>query len=184
MKITSKQIEKVFRKLEVRLKYSSHHIYGFFEVNGIRLFVLHVSRSGDRELPNTIIQKIRGNLHLSVPEFEQLISGRMSREEYIDLLDQKGLLEYLKTKKVPDVMPTCFISYSALDEVFANKIYYDLKEVGIDCWFASHNLSIGDDIKNAITKEIEDREIVILILSQNSIDSEWVEFRSQTYNTN
>jgi hypothetical protein len=70
---------------------------------------------------------------------------------------------------------TCFISYSHRDEEFAQRLHADLQNKGVRCWFSPHDLPIGGKILDEIDAAIRLREKVILILSENSIKSEWVE---------
>jgi len=75
---------------------------------------------------------------------------------------------------------SCFISYSSKDEIFANKLYSDLQNRGIRCWFAPENLKIGDKIRTRIDESIKIYDKLLLILSANSIDSGWVEHEVET----
>ena len=43
------------------------------------------------------------------------------------------------------------------------------------CWFAPHDLRKGDKTWDAIDEAIKLRDKLLLILSKNSIDSDWVE---------
>ena len=70
---------------------------------------------------------------------------------------------------------SCFISYSTKDQEFADRIYSDLQAKGIRCWFAEHDLPIGGKLLDEIDAGIRLRDKVLLILSKQSIDSEWVE---------
>jgi uncharacterized protein YjbI with pentapeptide repeats len=70
---------------------------------------------------------------------------------------------------------SCFISYSSKDQEFANKIYTDLQDKGVRCWFAPEDLKIGDKIRDRIDESIRLRDKLLLILSEHSIASEWVE---------
>jgi hypothetical protein len=45
----------------------------------------------------------------------------------------------------------------------------------VRCWFAPHDLSIGDKILDGIDAAIRLRDRVVLILSEHSIASNWVE---------
>lgn len=69
---------------------------------------------------------------------------------------------------------SCFISYSAQDRVFAERIYSDLQEVGIRCWLDSKDLKIGDHIEVQINRAIQFTDKVLLILSEASVNSAWV----------
>jgi uncharacterized protein YjbI with pentapeptide repeats len=70
---------------------------------------------------------------------------------------------------------SCFISHSTKDQVFADRLHADLQNKGVRCWFAPHDLPIGAKTWDAIDAEIRLRDKLLLILSEASIASEWVE---------
>src|SRR5258708_4777115 len=70
---------------------------------------------------------------------------------------------------------SCFISYSSKDDDFAKRIHADLQSSGVRCWFAPHDLPIGGKILDEIDAAIRLRDKVLLILSEHSIGSDWVE---------
>jgi hypothetical protein len=70
---------------------------------------------------------------------------------------------------------SCFISYSSKDEDFAKRLHADLQNNGVRCWFAPHDLPTGAKTWDAIDEAIRVRDKLLLILSENSIASEWVE---------
>ncbi len=70
---------------------------------------------------------------------------------------------------------SCFISYSSQDETFAQQLHSDLTKNGIKTWFAPHDMKIGSKIRQTIHDAISDYDKVLLVLSQNSIQSDWVE---------
>jgi uncharacterized protein YjbI with pentapeptide repeats len=70
---------------------------------------------------------------------------------------------------------SCFISYSSKDQVFAERLYADLQNKGVRCWFAPHDMPIGAKIIDALDEAIRLREKVLLILSADAIASDWVE---------
>ncbi|MEM9156107.1 MAG: toll/interleukin-1 receptor domain-containing protein [Cyanobacteria bacterium P01_F01_bin.33] len=70
---------------------------------------------------------------------------------------------------------SCFISYSSKDEDFANRLHADLQNTGVRCWFAPQDLPIGEKILDGLDKAIRLRDKVVLILSEDSIASGWVE---------
>ena len=51
----------------------------------------------------------------------------------------------------------------------------DLQNSGVRCWFAPHDLPIGDKILDALDAAIRLLDKVVLILSEHSITSNWVE---------
>jgi uncharacterized protein YjbI with pentapeptide repeats len=70
---------------------------------------------------------------------------------------------------------SCFISYSTKDQEFADRIYADLRNRGVRCWFAPHDMPIGGKILDVIDEAIRLRDKLLLILSEHSIKSDWVE---------
>jgi hypothetical protein len=70
---------------------------------------------------------------------------------------------------------SCFISYSAKDDDFAKRIHESLQNSGVRCWFAPHDLPIGGKILDSIDEAIRLRDKVLLVLSKDSINSNWVE---------
>lgn len=70
---------------------------------------------------------------------------------------------------------SCFISYSSVNISFANRLYADLQARGIRCWYAPDHMSIGSRIRDTIDQSIRIYDKLILILSKDSIQSDWVE---------
>ena len=70
---------------------------------------------------------------------------------------------------------SCFISYSSKDQEFADRLHADLQDNGVRCWFAPHDLSVGKKILDGLDEAIRLRDKVVLILSGDAIESEWVE---------
>jgi hypothetical protein len=69
---------------------------------------------------------------------------------------------------------SCFVSYSTRDEEFAQQLYGDLRESGVQCWFAPHDVVGGKKLHHQIDEAIRAHERVLLILSESSMASEWV----------
>jgi len=69
---------------------------------------------------------------------------------------------------------SCFISYNSKDEEFAKQLHDDLQNNGVRCWFDREDLKIGDAIRPTIDRQIRLRDKLLVILSENSIKSEWV----------
>jgi uncharacterized protein YjbI with pentapeptide repeats len=69
---------------------------------------------------------------------------------------------------------SCFISYSSADQVFADRIYADLQASGVRCWFAPHDARGDKKLNQQIDAAIRRHDRLLLILSDNSMKSEWV----------
>ena len=70
---------------------------------------------------------------------------------------------------------SCFISYSTKDQGFAERIWSDLQNKNVRCWFAPEDLKIGDRFQESIEESIRLYDKLLLVLSRNSVDSTWVE---------
>ncbi len=70
---------------------------------------------------------------------------------------------------------TVFISYSSKDQTFAERLYADLQSKGVRCWFAPEDLKIGDKIRPRIDESIRLYDKLLLVLSEHSVASNWVE---------
>jgi hypothetical protein len=70
---------------------------------------------------------------------------------------------------------SCFISYSTKDQMFAKRLYAELQNKGVRCWFAPHDLPTGAKTWDTIDEEIRLRDKLLVILSKASIGSDWVE---------
>ncbi len=70
---------------------------------------------------------------------------------------------------------SCFISHCGKDREFVEKLYTDLQNKGVRCWFASEDMKMGDKTWNSIYHYIRMRDKVLLVLSEDSISSEWIE---------
>jgi uncharacterized protein YjbI with pentapeptide repeats len=87
-----------------------------------------------------------------------------------------NLIDYLPSLlNQPRQFFSCFISYSSKDQEFADRLHADLQNKGVRCWFAPHDMSWGAKTWDAIDEAIRLRDKVLLILSRNAIESDWVE---------
>ena len=71
---------------------------------------------------------------------------------------------------------SCFISYSSKDEAFARRLYTDLQNKGVRCWYAPEDLKIGDKFRQRIDDSIRLYDKLLLVLSEYSLASTWVAY--------
>jgi uncharacterized protein YjbI with pentapeptide repeats len=83
--------------------------------------------------------------------------------EYIRSLAGKAIAHY-----------SCFISFSSRDRGFAERLHADLQSNGIRCWYTPDNQKISDYLDDKIDHAIRSHEKCLLILSDNSMNSEWI----------
>ena len=75
---------------------------------------------------------------------------------------------------------SCFISYARADEEFVDRLYADLQENGVRCWRDTEDMKIGDRMRPAIDRAIRLHDKVVLLLSERSIASDWLETEVET----
>jgi hypothetical protein len=86
------------------------------------------------------------------------------------------MIEYAKSLTAsPIEYYSCFISYSHKDEDFAKRLHADLQTNNVRCWYAPHDMRIGDKIRPVIDDSIRVHDKLLLILSGYSVNSDWVE---------
>jgi len=67
---------------------------------------------------------------------------------------------------------SCFISYSSKDEVFSQRLYADLLAKGLRVWFFPESAKWGKTIWGEIDKAIRIYDKLIVVCSENSLQSE------------
>ena len=70
---------------------------------------------------------------------------------------------------------SCFISYSWNDQSFATRLHGDLQSVGVRCWLDVKDMMVAEPIYEQIDRAIQVHDKVLLVLSQSSITSPWVD---------
>jgi hypothetical protein len=88
----------------------------------------------------------------------------------------ENFIQYMPYLIAPSAIQfySCFISYSTKDQEFGDRLYADLQNKGVRCWFAPHDIQAGKKIHEQIDAAIRMHEKLLLILSTNSMNSEWV----------
>ncbi len=104
-------------------------------------------------------------------EYAKLFRPGLTRQEFSDITNR---LQKLRSGKAIQYY-SCFISYSSKDEAFAQRLHTDLQHNGVRCWFAPKDMKIGDKIRSAIDQSIRLHDKLLIILSENSLNSVWVE---------
>jgi hypothetical protein len=70
---------------------------------------------------------------------------------------------------------SCFISYSTKDQDFAERLYSRLRDKGLRVWFAPEDIQGGKMIHDQLERAIQVHDRLLLVLSEHSIHSKWVE---------
>ena len=81
----------------------------------------------------------------------------------------------LKSKSTRAKQPLAFISHSSKDKLFVRKLATDLQRRRIRPWLDEREILVGDSLHRRISDGIESADFLILVLSEASIQSGWVE---------
>jgi hypothetical protein len=73
-----------------------------------------------------------------------------------------------------------FISHSNKDEDFARHLRSDLLNNGVSCYYAPEDMKTGERIRTGIDEAIWKYDKLLLILSEHSVNSDWVEQEVET----
>jgi hypothetical protein len=102
----------------------------------------------------------------------------------IKIADKQILVEWLSRYKTPPTeashvagkrFQSCFLSYSQKDETFAARLVARLRSEGVRVWFAAEDLNPGQKIHEEVEKAIENFDRLVVVLSENSMRSSWVQ---------
>ncbi|MBW7880651.1 MAG: TIR domain-containing protein [Anaerolineae bacterium] len=73
-------------------------------------------------------------------------------------------------------MSRCFISYSRRNTNFAERLARDLNDAGVEVWIDFRQIHAGERWKDEIRRGVERSEVIVIVLSPDSVVSEWVQF--------
>ena len=71
--------------------------------------------------------------------------------------------------------PRVFLSYSSADKAMAEKLATDLRSHGVDVWYDKWEIQPGDSLRRKIDQGIEGADYFLVLLTPNSLQSEWVQ---------
>jgi hypothetical protein len=70
---------------------------------------------------------------------------------------------------------SCFISYSSKNEDFARRLHERMQAAHLRVWFAPEDVKGGEKLHEQIERAIQMHDRLLLVLSEQSIQSEWVQ---------
>ncbi len=121
-----------------------------------------VIHKGPSEISISTIYRSKGNIP------ETFLRGAGVPENYIaymhSLAGQPNAFEFY----------SCFISYSSKDQTFAERLHSKLRDAKIRVWFAPEDVKGGEKLYEQIDRAIQAYDRLLLVLSENSLQSEWV----------
>lgn len=88
----------------------------------------------------------------------------------------ENLIEYLPSLMNQAIdFYSCFISYSSKDQSFCDFLASQMRGKGLRVWYAPDNMQGGKKIHEQIGSAIRLHDKLILVLSEHSIKSDWVQ---------
>ncbi|MGA8351320.1 MAG: TIR domain-containing protein, partial [Isosphaeraceae bacterium] len=69
---------------------------------------------------------------------------------------------------------SCFISYSTKNQDFAERLHSKMRDMGLRVWFAPEDVQGGKKLHEQIDEAIRAYDKLLLVLSPESMNSEWV----------
>jgi len=102
----------------------------------------------------------------------KIIELLYERDYVLNLLNN-AILEG-RDKKVKDGKKI-FISHSKKDAYFARMLNDELVRRGHQPWFDENNIKVGDSIPAKINNGIRESNFVVVVLTENAVNSKWVE---------
>jgi hypothetical protein len=67
-----------------------------------------------------------------------------------------------------------FISHSTTDKPFVRRLAADLVAHDVKVWLDEQQMMVGDSIPEKIAQGLAESDFFLLVVSQNSVDSQWV----------
>lgn len=71
-------------------------------------------------------------------------------------------------------MVSIFLCHSSKDKPFVEKLANNLQQIGIKVWFDKYEIKVGESITRKINEGLKSHEYLGIILSPDSVNSEWV----------
>lgn len=106
------------------------------------------------------------------------LTKRMKRRKYLllesEFVNTLFYERHIQTHTMSQKGIKLFISYSSKDKGFANLLYSDLKEAGCIPWLDEWDIVGGQSIPEEIEKGINNSDFLLILLSNNSVKSNWV----------
>ena len=87
---------------------------------------------------------------------------------------------YSLRSAIPIQYYSCFISYSSVDEAFCRRLHDRMQEVGLRTWFAPEDMRWGQKLHEQLDHAIQRFDKLLLVLTETSMHSSWVEFELRT----
>jgi hypothetical protein len=123
-------------------------------------------QGGSIDLPSDLTGVTVLRLNLDDPTYPDVLAET--------LLDQ---IRSLRPRVAPvgEIAPSVFLSYSRDDDPFVQLLTRDLGKAGISCWVDAEAVRAGSDWMEELRRALSAADRALVILSDHSINSSWVQ---------
>lgn len=145
------------------------------------LTILEIPETELRALANSEdpLEQHIGTAVIDDQELRDLIFSRYGRAWLENHALRRESVQFLRTRRRDSgeaiIYYSVFLAYSHEDQAFAERLFSDLQTAGVRCWFAAQFLRVGEDIRRRVEQAIRAHDKVLVILSEHSVHSEWIE---------
>ena len=87
----TKDMDRVFGKLQVEKVKCTHHVRGYYLVDGKKALPIYYS-FGNKDIPGFVAQKMAKSMGLKRSELQKMAKCKISKNEYDELLKERGLI--------------------------------------------------------------------------------------------
>lgn len=122
--------------------------------------------------------------YIKIDEVRDYMDRESMKKEYAGFDDDKVISIFRKISRVCHVgwqkkakvfnNNKVFISYSTKDKDIALRIHDKLEENGLLPWIDRNKIAVGRDLTDTISKAIEACGFIVVLLSKESVKSDWV----------
>jgi hypothetical protein len=116
-----------------------------------------------------VIDDLKKGLYVSKDVIFPIADRSVSKDLTIRIADA------LSSSLKESTKPTVFLSYSSKDKKFVRALAHRLRKSGIVVWVDEGEILIGESLISKLQHALEAVDFLVVILSQNSIDSPWVQ---------
>lgn len=114
-------------------------------------------------------------------EIVKLLFSKLSDKKRVSLVEEKNMIDMQIISMYENYIDSdnnnkikVFLSHSSMDKPTVVSIALDLKERGINTWLDAFDILPGESIVSKINEGLDKCDYVLLFLSNNSINSNWV----------
>lgn len=91
MQLKEREAQAVINKLQIEYRHKKHN-YGLLKYKGKPILPVYFSH-GKGDMPGKVPDKFRQGLKINEDQFKDLRDCPLSREDYIEILKEKGLIQ-------------------------------------------------------------------------------------------